>query len=341
MDELVSILIPAYNAEQWIHHTIKSALNQTWPNKEIIIVDDGSTDNTLKIAKTFESRAVKVAGQANRGASAARNKALSFAQGEYIQWLDADDILAPDKISRQMKRAESGKDSRILLSSSWGRFFHSSQKVKFSQNSLWQDLVPAEWLFYKLNNNEWMCIESWLVSRALTDSAGPWDEELSMDDDGEYFSRIVAASERITFVAEAESYCRAGNISSISSEIDLSDQKKASQFKSICLQIKYLRSLEDSARTREACLRYLQRWLFCFYPDKHEMLDKAYRIAKDLGGELHPPTLKWQYSMIQRIFGWKAAKQAQASMRKAKMLAMKNWYRFTNRLSVSGPSQSH
>ena len=54
--ELVSILIPAYNAEKWVGDTIRSALHQTWPNKEIIVVDDGSTDNTLKVAKTFESK---------------------------------------------------------------------------------------------------------------------------------------------------------------------------------------------------------------------------------------------------------------------------------------------
>ena len=99
---LISILIPAYNAEKWIGETIRSALSQTWPNKEIIIVESGSTDNTLRVARQFESPIVKVLSQPNEGASSARNTAFSVSQGEYIQWLDADDLLAPDKIARQM-----------------------------------------------------------------------------------------------------------------------------------------------------------------------------------------------------------------------------------------------
>src|SRR5262252_8996544 len=96
---LVSILIPSFNAERWIRQTLESAVNQDYSHKEVILVDDGSTDRTLEIARTFESRVVRVIAQSNSGAPAARNRALAHAQGEYIQWLDADDLLAPSKIS--------------------------------------------------------------------------------------------------------------------------------------------------------------------------------------------------------------------------------------------------
>ena len=116
MPELVSILIPSYNAEHWIAETIESALSQTWDNKEIIIVDDGSTDQTLQIAKKFESTLVKVISQENRGANVARNKALEFAQGDYIQWLDADDVLSPLKIEMQMMaRGDCDANTQVLL----------------------------------------------------------------------------------------------------------------------------------------------------------------------------------------------------------------------------------
>jgi glycosyltransferase involved in cell wall biosynthesis len=78
MKPLVSILIPAYNAEPWIADIIKSALNQTWPSKEIIIVDDGSCDQTLRVARQFASKAVSVVTQENQGASAARNNAFEL-----------------------------------------------------------------------------------------------------------------------------------------------------------------------------------------------------------------------------------------------------------------------
>src|SRR5438132_5148803 len=114
--------IPAYNAERWIADTITSALAQTWPRKEIIIVDDGSTDKTLSIARQFASASVSITAQDNQGAAAARNKALSLCQGDYIQWLDADDLLSPGKISRQMEAAQKYQNERILLSCGWGYF---------------------------------------------------------------------------------------------------------------------------------------------------------------------------------------------------------------------------
>src|SRR4051812_27885378 len=101
MKPLVSILIPAYNAERWIADTLRSAIAQTWDAKEIIVIDDGSNDRTLEIAKTFESPSVRVVTQKNQGAAAARNLGFSLCKGDYIQWLDADDLLAPDKIELQ------------------------------------------------------------------------------------------------------------------------------------------------------------------------------------------------------------------------------------------------
>ena len=95
MQPLVSILIPAYNAGPLLADTVRSALAQSWPRKEIILVDDGSKDDTLAVAKQFESAEVKVVTQANQGAAATRNRAFYLAQGDYIQWLDADDLLSP------------------------------------------------------------------------------------------------------------------------------------------------------------------------------------------------------------------------------------------------------
>ena len=106
MSPLVSILIPCYNAEPWLAQTLESALAQTWPHREIIVVNDGSTDLSLQIARQYEVRGIRVLDQPNRGASAARNAAFAACQGEWIEFLDADDLLAPDKIERQMRLAE-------------------------------------------------------------------------------------------------------------------------------------------------------------------------------------------------------------------------------------------
>ena len=102
-----------------------------------------------------------------------------------------------------------------MLSSAWGRFYFSCKRATFTPHTLWQDTLPAEWLLRKFQDDVWVHPNEWLVSRRLTELAGPWDERLSLDDDGEYFCRIVAVSERVTFVGAARSYYRIGNVGSL------------------------------------------------------------------------------------------------------------------------------
>src|SRR5882672_7209571 len=182
MRDLVSILIPAYNAQQWIGDTIESALSQTWKRKEIIVVDDGSTDQTLAVAKQFASRDVAVLAQSNQGAAAARNRAFSACQGDWVQWLDADDLLAPDKIERQAEALERCDSKLTLLSSAWAPFIYRFFRANFIPTPLWCDLSPVEWLVRKWEHNLFMQPATWLVSRELTEAAGPWDTRLSLDD---------------------------------------------------------------------------------------------------------------------------------------------------------------
>src|SRR6266513_3018722 len=241
MTPLISILIPTYNAEPWIGDTIRSALAQTWPRKEIVVVDDGSTDQTLQVARQFASRDVFVVTQENQGASAARNKAFQLCQGDYIQWLDADDLLSPDKVTRQLAVAQECQDKRRLLSSGWGYFMYRPSRAQFLPTPLWCDLPPVEWLLRKMGQNLHMQTATWLVSRELTEAAGPWDTRLSLDDDGEYFCRVVIASNAIRFVADAKIFYRKQSSDRLSS-IDRSDKKLESQFLSIQLHVSYLRS---------------------------------------------------------------------------------------------------
>lgn len=102
MDPLVSIIVPCFNDEASIEEALSSALNQTYPNKEVVVVDDGSTDRSTDIVRSFGSR-LRLVSQENKGAPAARNHGLRLAEGDFIQFLDADDVLYPKKISRQMQ----------------------------------------------------------------------------------------------------------------------------------------------------------------------------------------------------------------------------------------------
>ena len=311
MKPAVSILIPAFNAASTIAATIESALSQTWPRKEIIVVDDGSRDDTLTIARRCATREVTVFAQDNQGAAATRNRAFSVCQGDYIQWLDADDLLAPDKIARQMTLLARGGDARTLLSSAWAWFMSRPQRAEFVPSALWDDLSPVEWLRRKLALNLHMQTATWLVSRELTEAAGPWNTQLLGDDDGEYFCRVLLASRGTRFSPEARVFYRMSGAARLS-YIGRSERKMRAHFVSMELHIRYLRSLEDSARTRAACVRYLQTWLPSFYPECPEIVEQAARLAASLGGRLEiPPPLSWKYAWIDKGFGRSLAKRAQ------------------------------
>jgi len=305
LKKLVSILIPAYNAEKWIGETINSAINQVWPNKEIIIVDDGSKDDTYNIARQYESKNVKIIRQDNKGACSARNNAFALAQGEYIQWLDADDLLAPDKISRQLEYNNGHVEPNILLSSSFGTFYYSIKRAKFTAHGLWQNLSPIDYFLLKFNEGTWMSQSVWLVSRFISERAGPWNEKIIRDNDGEYFCRVVSMSKAITFVPDAKCYYRRGN-ASVSGNISVKAME--SLFLSRCLCIQRLLLLEDSERTRSACVNFLKSLLKIIYqkrdnPNIHDIIMKMHVMAEQLGGFLNPPEFNLKYNFINYIFG--------------------------------------
>jgi len=316
--------MPAYNAAPWIAESIQSALRQTWPNKEIIVVDDGSKDQTLSVAQKFASKSVTVVSQANQGAAAARNKAFSVCHGEYIQWLDADDLLAPDKIEQQLRMLDRCRSRRTLISGAWGHFYFRTSKAKFSPSPLWCDLSPVEWLIRKMGQNCHMQTANWLVSRELTEAAGPWDTRLQGDDDGEYFCRVQLQSDGIIFVPEAKVFYRRTD----SSRLSLTGSSKKKQdalFLALQMQMQHLRSVEDSSQTRAACVRYLQKYMFDFSPERPDIIHAMEELAVGLGGQLYPPRSSWKYVWIEALFGWKASKQAQTCLPACKSTLLQRW----------------
>jgi glycosyltransferase involved in cell wall biosynthesis len=324
MKPLVSILIPAFNAQNWIADTIKSATSQVWQRKEIIVVDDGSTDETLAVARQFASRELKVVAQSNQGAAAARNHAFSLCQGDYVQWLDADDLLAPDKISRQMSVVEGIQDRRLLLSCAWGRFIYRVRRAKFTSTKLWCDLSPVEWLILKLSENAYMQTDTWLVSRELCEAAGPWDTRMLSDDDGEYFCRVILASNGIRFVPDAKAFYRLTPSSRLS-YVGLSDRKKDALLLSIRLHLEYLQSFENSMRVRTACVTFLQNSLINFYPERPDIVEEMQQLAAKCGGSLSLPRLRWKYAWIEPPLGWSLAKRAQYFLPELKAWLVSSW----------------
>jgi len=338
MKPLVSILIPAFNAENCISYTIESALQQTWTRKEIIVVDDGSRDHTADVVRRFAAKNVKLMCTDNQGLSAAVNTAYKHCQGDYIQELDSDDILAPDKIERQLSALRESDTQRTLLSGPWAAFHYRTRRAQFVRNALWEDLTPVEWLLRKMGGNLHMQNATWLVSRELAEAAGPWDTRLQYDQDGEYYCRVLLASSGTRFVREARIFYRASNTSRVS-YIGNSDVKKNSLYRSMKLHMEYLRSLEDSERVRNACLRYMQTWYDCFYPARMDIIADLQGLAAEFGGRLEVPKLEWQYAWIKPVLGWKAAKWAQRVLPETKASVLRSWDEAMFKLETRQPER--
>lgn len=137
----VSILIPCYNSERFIAETLDSCIEQTYNNIEIIVVDDGSTDHSLAIVRDYKSKdgRVKVISQPNAGACKARNSALEHSTGEYIMFLDADNVISTNKIEIQLIRLMEASDKMAVATCVWDRFYNDINEATFPKQMVYRD----------------------------------------------------------------------------------------------------------------------------------------------------------------------------------------------------------
>jgi glycosyltransferase involved in cell wall biosynthesis len=189
-ESLVSIIIPCYNAERWIAATVQSALSQTYGNIEVIAVDDASTDRTPQILRQFGGRIRAFFAPSNRGPCAARNVGLRWAQGDWIQFLDADDLLHPEKIRAAMRALGANPDVEFI----WAPYTHVDETFSLSipdQSSAWDpaDLqVTTSRDSLRATHAPWAAV----FRRSLLARVGDWNESLKGWDDLEYHARIAA-----------------------------------------------------------------------------------------------------------------------------------------------------
>ncbi len=300
---LVSIIIPCYNAGPWLAATLESALAQTHAPTEILVIDDGSRDDSLAVARSFAPRGVRVVSQANAGASAARNHGLRLACGKFIQFLDADDQISPDKIAAQLAFL-APENADTLATCQWGRFQADPAAALFVDTAVFRDFAPVDFLVLAGDTGAMMHPSSWLLPRAVADRAGPWDETLSLNDDGEYFCRVLLASAGMAFCPEGRSYYRSGLSGSLSQQ--RGEQARRSQFRSIELITQQLLAAEDSQRTRQAAANYYQRFIHDFFPAPAELMQQATACVTSLGGAtLGLPPMGPQTALLARIIGWR------------------------------------
>ncbi|HUC61103.1 MAG TPA: glycosyltransferase family 2 protein [Alphaproteobacteria bacterium] len=303
MPPLVSIVMPCRNAAPWLGAAIDSCLDQSWRGLEILVVDNGSTDGSRAIAARYGAP-VTVLDCARSGASAARNAGLARARGAFIQFLDADDLLDGDKIRVQMERL-AVEPAGTLTSGAWARFTDDAARGHFSPEPVWRDATPEEFLALSWLGGGMMPGFAWLAPRALIDRAGPWNEALSVNDDGEFFCRVALAAERIVFCGDARGYYRSHGTRTTSTRRDRAAHESA--FKAIELSCEHLLGAADSARARTACAAQFRRFAYSTYPDALDLVRAAeVRVAALGGSDLAAPGGP-AFRALAQAFGWKAA----------------------------------
>ncbi len=319
---LVSVIIPLYNSGNYIKETIQNVLEQSYKNIEILVVDDGSSDNSLKVAKSFESNKVKIFTQPNKGASAARNLGLREAKGEFIQFLDADDLLSTNKIEEQVKILNQFPD---MVSTSMVIHFFDGEQLHIPETN-----IPSLFFFDSDNPGEFLLnlyggngegglitVHSWLTPKHLIDKAGFWNETLTVDDDGEFFCRVLMAGKGVRHEKLGRNYYRKyRKVSSLSSKADLKGIK--SILDSLILKEQHLGSLSTHPFFKKAFSRAYKRLAVQTYPRFKDISKFCEQRINELGGSDHDVTIGGkQIEFVKKIAGWKVAKLLQESIKKS------------------------
>ncbi len=185
MEPKVSVVIPVYNGEKYIRHAIKSVAEQTYPNVEIIVVDDGSTDNTKDLV-TNNFPSVVYVYQENQGAAAARNLGIKNSTGEYLAFLDSDDIWLPEKIARQMAAIKKNPEIKIVHTNIRvevdGRMRDTVYPTDHQAGRIFEELL--------LQQGSVVC-STLLLRRECLEKVGYFDEELRTAEDVHLFLRLA------------------------------------------------------------------------------------------------------------------------------------------------------
>jgi glycosyltransferase involved in cell wall biosynthesis len=184
----VSVIIPVYNCEAFIAQAIESVMAQTYSSLEIIVIDDGSTDGTADIVRTY-SAPVRYVRQPHLGVAAARNRGIGTASGDFIAFLDADDVWLPEKLELQMEYF-SKHDECGLIYTDMGTFDESGI-VHASVKSWLKMSPPSGRIFKQLFVETLFAADSVVFRKACLARTGPFDESLLVGEDYDMWLRIA------------------------------------------------------------------------------------------------------------------------------------------------------
>ncbi|MBP7141507.1 MAG: glycosyltransferase family 2 protein [Opitutaceae bacterium] len=312
----VSIIIPCHNAEPWLAACLESVLEPEGYTQEVIVVDDGSTDASRLVAERHVPRGIRLLSQQRTSPGAARNRGFSESRGAWVQFLDADDLIGPGKISRQLSVLRESPPGTVA-SCGWSRFYGEfcPGTAHPAEPATARDYLPA-WLFLRTQAAEGCMMHpaAWLTPRDLVQRAGPWDQSLTPNDDGEFFARVLALASGIRFVDGVHTHYRSGLSGSMS--VARSRSRMEAMHRSALRFSETLLGCDQSRETLSAVSEMWERLRYELYPEAPSLSRDAARRAREDGHEPRTrlpcgPRLKW----LRAIGAWKLARRLQVRFR--------------------------
>lgn len=302
---MVSVIIPTYNAEATIKQAVESSLSQNQGNIEVLVIDDGSTDETYSEMRSYDNDPrVKYLKISNSGASEARNIGLRMSRGSWIQYLDADDKLLSGKIEYQIN-ACGDVDTKVLCIGSYYELFKDSDNLRGPHYHPC-DKRPIDWLSRYCYGDHSNPPSVYLLNRKLIDYIGYWQTVLSYNDDTEYFAKALMSADIIVNVPESSSIYRRGNAQSLGSRRD------KTSIESEYLSYRYIESMmyayDSTATTREAIATLYARYIFRLYPKYGILRAMAESRISELSVRPNRNYYKKRSAAISKFIGWRLLK---------------------------------
>jgi glycosyltransferase involved in cell wall biosynthesis len=306
---LVSVIIPAYNAEKYIGQTLQSVLDQTYGNLEVIVVNDGSKDGTEEVVRSFGDPRIRYIPQPNQGCSGAKNTGLLASTGDFIQYLDADDLLSRDKIEEQVS-VLNGKGYAIAVCRTIGFAEDPSDPANAEIDTRFlrstSDALGFVLDLYGANGAVGMIQpNAFLLPRPLAQKIGGWDLSISPspDEDGEYFCRAMLGASEICFTPAGLNYYRRppGQANSLSRQF--SPNHARGGLKSLLRITGHLVAREDSQRVKEVMARRFAAFIYQ-YSTHDDLVREAIEEIQRLGNNKIPAEGGRNFKLLAKLVGF-------------------------------------
>jgi glycosyltransferase involved in cell wall biosynthesis len=309
---LVSILIPCFNAERWVAEAIESALRQTWAEKEIIVVDDGSQDGSLDAIESFGDRIRWETGP-NRGGNIARNRLLDLARGEWLQYLDADDYLLPLKIERQVCFLRDHPTCDVVYS--------PVLLVNWSEDKVEQEITPI-----REPRDPWILLARWwlpqtggpLWRRQAIINAGGWKPDQPCCQEHELYLRLLQSGAEFCYFDECHAAYRNWSQDATVSKRNRQEVRR----QRLAIKERAERFLESRGQLTRSRLQALNQARFeiarmTWLEDRTAAGEIVFAIERRQPGFVPElPAARGRYRFVYRIFGFSAAERFAAFRRR-------------------------